>query len=82
MSDKDKPDQYWKEKLTPEQYKVTRKKGTERAGTGEYANHKEKGTYTCVCCGLNLFASEHKFDSGTGWPRPLIIHVMPHAASH
>ena len=63
-----KTDDEWKKQLTAEQYKVTRKAGTERAFSGEYADTKEKGTYTCVCCGLPLFASDTKFDSGTGWP--------------
>jgi len=58
----------WKQQLTPEQFQVTRKKGTERAFTGEYYNSKEPGLYQCVCCGKELFSSETKYDSGTGWP--------------
>jgi peptide-methionine (R)-S-oxide reductase len=61
-------DSYWKDKLSPEQYRVTRRKGTERAFSGEYWNEKREGTYRCVCCGQELFASDTKFDSGTGWP--------------
>lgn len=63
-----KTDQEWKEVLTPQQFNVTRKKGTERAFTGEYHDNKEEGVYKCVCCGNELFTSETKFNSGTGWP--------------
>lgn len=61
-------DEEWRRKLTPEQYRIARKRGTERAFTGEYWDNKEKGLYRCVCCGTPLFDSEAKYDSGTGWP--------------
>lgn len=63
-----KSDAEWKKILTPEQYQVCREKGTERAFSGAYWNHKGKGTYLCAACGLELFNSETKFDSETGWP--------------
>lgn len=63
-----KTDAEWKKELTPEQYEVLRKKGTERAFTGEYYNHFEKGKYVCAACGNVLFNSDAKFDSDCGWP--------------
>ena len=69
MSEKiTKPESEWKSQLSPEQYRVTRKKGTERAFTGQYWDTKEPGTYRCICCGNDLFDSDAKYDSGTGWP--------------
>jgi len=55
-------------RLTDEQYRVTQQQGTERPFTGRYVNHKDDGTYACVCCGAGLFSSQHKYDSGSGWP--------------
>ena len=63
-----KSDDDWQKALTPLQFNVTRRKGTERAFTGAYHDHHETGTYHCVCCGADLFSSAHKFDSRTGWP--------------
>jgi len=69
MSDKvTKTEEEWKKQLSPEQYYVARHAGTEPAFTGQYWKTKDKGTYHCVCCGAPLFASDTKFESGTGWP--------------
>ena len=61
-------DEYWRDKLTPEQYRICREKGTERAFTGEYWDSKEEGAYHCRCCSEKLFHSDTKYDSGSGWP--------------
>src|SRR4051812_46543920 len=63
-----KTDEEWKKELTPEQYEILRKKGTERPGTGEYNDHHAKGVYVCAGCGTEFFTSEQKFDSHCGWP--------------
>ena len=63
-----KSDEEWRKQLTPEQFTVARKAGTEPAFTGKYWKTKDPGTFTCVCCGQPLFSSDTKFDSGTGWP--------------
>ena len=68
MAEIEKSDDEWRKQLTPEQYAVTRRKGTEPAFTGQYYDHHEKGVYRCVCCGNPLFDSETKFESGSGWP--------------
>ena len=68
MSDAIKSDQEWREQLTKEQYNVLRKKGTERAFTGQYWRTHDKGMYRCAGCGAELFSSDTKFDSGPGWP--------------
>ena len=68
MTDVQKTEDEWREQLTPEQYEVLRRKGTERAFTGKYTYSKDDGMYRCAACGAALFSSDAKFDSGTGWP--------------
>ncbi len=63
-----KTEEEWQKQLTSEQFQITRKKGTEQAFTGKYHDSKEEGVYQCVCCGANLFSSDTKYDSGSGWP--------------
>ena len=68
MNDRKPGDSDLREKLSEEQYEITQNRGTERAFTGKYVDHKEDGTYRCVCCDAELFSSTHKYDSGSGWP--------------
>lgn len=63
-----KTDEEWRQQLTDEEFAITRKKATERAFTGKYHDHKDEGVYKCICCGMDLFHSNTKFESGTGWP--------------
>lgn len=64
----EKSEEEWRRELTPEQFRVTRRKGTEPAHSGEYVHSDREGVFRCVCCGAPLFSSDHKYDSGTGWP--------------
>jgi peptide-methionine (R)-S-oxide reductase len=78
-----KDDSEWRTALTPEQYRITRQKGTEPPFAGEYYHNHEPGTYHCTCCGADLFSSETKYDSGSGWPSfyaPLISKNVSEAA--
>ena len=68
MSDNNSPDDGLRDRLSDEEFEVTQNKGTERAFTGKYVDNKDDGTYRCVCCDAELFASTHKYDSGSGWP--------------
>lgn len=68
MTEIKKTDEEWRKELTPEEFHITREKGTERAFSGEYNQTKTPGTYLCRCCGEELFRSDEKFDSGSGWP--------------
>lgn len=68
MGKVNKTDREWQRELSPEEYRITRKKGTEPAFTGQYWNSKQHGIYVCRCCGAELFSSETKYDSGSGWP--------------
>jgi len=83
----EKTDREWRAVLTAEQFEVARKKGTEPAFTGKYHNCKEPGLYRCACCGTDLFSSDRKFDSGTGWPSfsapvsPLNVSTVPDRSS-
>ncbi|MFM7513105.1 MAG: peptide-methionine (R)-S-oxide reductase, partial [Cyanobium sp.] len=65
---RDQREEIWRSRLTPEQFRIARQGGTERAFTGAYWNHKGSGTYHCICCDAPLYSSTTKFDSGTGWP--------------
>ncbi|HUX52252.1 MAG TPA: peptide-methionine (R)-S-oxide reductase MsrB [Spirochaetia bacterium] len=80
MADKiQKTDDEWKRELPPDVYRIAREKGTEMAFTGEYNKNKAAGIYTCICCGAKLFASETKYDSGSGWPsfyKPLQVDAV------
>ncbi len=86
MADKiQKSEEEWRQQLTPEQFHVTREHGTEPAFSGPYYNHKEQGTYYCICCETPLFQSDDKFDSGTGWPsftQPALNAALDTIADH
>ena len=74
----EKTEEQWKQQLTPEQYHITREKGTEPPNSGEYCHYQAPGVYACVCCGQELFSSQAKFDSGSGWPS----YLQPIAEDH
>lgn len=85
MGKLNKTDREWQRELSPEEYRITRQKGTEPAFTGQYWNSKQDGVYTCRCCGEVLFSSESKYDSGCGWPsffRPINPTVVEEQDDH
>lgn len=77
-----KSEEEWKAQLTPEQFQITRQKGTERAFTGKYYNCHKEGVYKCACCGAELFSSKEKYDSGSGWPSFWQPHTKENVAEH
>lgn len=77
-----KSEDEWKKQLSPEQYAITRQKGTERAFTGKYYDCHKEGVYKCVCCGADLFSSKEKYDSGSGWPSFWAPHSKDNVAEH
>lgn len=80
-----KTDQEWRKQLTPEQYEVARRKGTERPFCGTLLDNKREGVYTCICCDLPVFTSDSKFNSGTGWPsffQPIAVENVVNAEDH
>jgi peptide-methionine (R)-S-oxide reductase len=85
MGKLNKTDREWQRELSPEEFRITRQKGTEPAFTGQYWNSKSEGVYLCRCCGTELFSSQNKYDSGSGWPsffRPISAAVIDEHTDH